>query len=768
MAVVPQYILDVTRPEDTIVVDTRSNSIHRFIVRRKATAEELESDPGSKYKETIGHIIDGQYVPKGTKELVDPERPYMAASGAALLILSVALPIFYLLMKAFSPKIALRIIVIACLKVIYPGATEYTMGRLYEKDYTSVLFPGAGVSKNMVGETYKTVGLAVENRRNFFGLLLSEVGKGDVIYVDGSLFQDTSCVNSFSSPSYKSSSTNCDVISVISGLSASSNLFCCEEVVPGSFSDTAGFRSFLVNNNIKQGILNGDRAFCPSIVRKVKDELNLENLHFFLRLKNNDTRIKKYNLLEVSKVLETKSGNILSTKIKVSDTEFLYAFKNPEIAYKQDAIALEKIKKEKLTYDEYLKERALYGYIFFESDIGLSEMFVYENALKRWGIEVLFQNRKRALEMDVTRVHSDFSVIGQEFINLIASNIYTLAFNKAKDAGLLEKESFKNILDDLKDVWRKISDEERNQMSINRNWIFQEGKPTSADDSWVHTTANQFALLDSLGLCTKIESKDKKSKCSSTKDLKKDPMSFDNFFSFLTSLNPSGKKLTQIFSESKVAILISILSTLETIIEKIAVGINNSIDTILNASEAQNSLAQNEIGEKSKGRGRRKGVLNVKTREKYLALKNVATSLITMKDSCMTVVANLKTYAELLVKPVKNNCSLDKNGEKQEINSKKNDKKIATKRSAINLEGSTCNQQDPKIGYNDKNKTSEVESEQTLNEAQSVHSQDNQTPGASSETLESGASVTLENAGGDLVGNDEESNEAQRAHSQDN
>ena len=78
MAVVPQYILDVTRPADTIVVDTRSNSIHRFIVRRKATAEELESDPGSKYKETIGHIIDGQYVPKGTKELVDPERPYMS------------------------------------------------------------------------------------------------------------------------------------------------------------------------------------------------------------------------------------------------------------------------------------------------------------------------------------------------------------------------------------------------------------------------------------------------------------------------------------------------------------------------------------------------------------------------------------------------------------------------------------------------------------------------------------------------------------------
>ena len=41
-------------------------------------------------------------------------------------------------------------------------------------------------------------------------------------------------------------------------------------------------------------------------------------------------------------------------------------------------------------------------------------------------------------------------------------------------------------------------------------------------------------------------------------------------------------------------------------------------------------------------------------------------------------------------------------------------------------------------------------------------------PGVSSKTPESGASVTLENAGGDLVGNDEESNEAQRAHSQDN
>ena len=105
MASVPQSILDVERPANTVVIDSGANSIYRYIVRRKATAEELAINPRSKYKEVVGYIIDYAFVPRTTKADVSVEEPYMVSFGASALVLSVALVFYSMLRKVFSLEI---------------------------------------------------------------------------------------------------------------------------------------------------------------------------------------------------------------------------------------------------------------------------------------------------------------------------------------------------------------------------------------------------------------------------------------------------------------------------------------------------------------------------------------------------------------------------------------------------------------------------------------------------------------------------------------
>ena len=57
MSAIPQSILDVKRPANTAVLDTHTDSNRRYVVRRRATSEELAAKPGVKYKETIGYIM---------------------------------------------------------------------------------------------------------------------------------------------------------------------------------------------------------------------------------------------------------------------------------------------------------------------------------------------------------------------------------------------------------------------------------------------------------------------------------------------------------------------------------------------------------------------------------------------------------------------------------------------------------------------------------------------------------------------------------------
>lgn len=101
------------------------------------------------------------------------------------------------------------------------------------------------------------------------------------------------------------------------------------------------------------------------------------------------------------------------------------------------------------------------------------------------GVNVTKLSSQTGLQANETRVQGDFEVIGSEFINLISTIITSRMVKAEKQAGLLEKDSYGQILEDLKDVWRLTDAEEQADVE---------------DGSWVHTSNEDKDLLVKLGL----------------------------------------------------------------------------------------------------------------------------------------------------------------------------------------------------------------------------------------------------------------------------
>ncbi|MDY0236643.1 MAG: hypothetical protein RBR71_11465 [Gudongella sp.] len=74
------------------------------------------------------------------------------------------------------------------------------------------------------------------------------------------------------------------------------------------------------------------------------------------------------------------------------------------------------------SYDpsELRSSREQFGTIVFISDLDAPPEIIYASYEERWELEVLFRFYKHILEMDETRVESEQSVIGTEFVNFLS------------------------------------------------------------------------------------------------------------------------------------------------------------------------------------------------------------------------------------------------------------------------------------------------------------------------------------------------------------
>jgi len=482
---IPETIRSIERPINTIVQDTGRNGSKRYIVReRKSIFYVKGCNPQPVNGKTIGYIFDGKFIPIGEK--MAPQGPKMLSFGMSTLIKNLSDDIFVDLSTVFDLNDTCTIISMAALKVQRPRITAGRMAAAYENSFTSRYYPGSSLSKNSVSMLYRKLGMDTDKRGMFFQKRFQRVAADHHIAIDGTLKQDNGKFNDLSAFSHKARIKGCADISVIYAYDIELKEPICGQVFPGNSIDAVSYRSFLNDNQIKKGIIIADKGFPPNNIR---EELKANpELHYLTPVKRNDKRIGEQSLLDFDGILGKQTYNIQFSKRKISDSMFLYAFRDSGRASMEEKSYLQKVKESgKYDQEAYSEKSNQFGLIIFESDLDMNASDVYECYSARWDLEMVFKAYKSDLELDRTSVHGDFSIIGNEFVNFISSIITCRIITKATDAGLFEEMTYEDLVDDLNSAWRIID-------------VPEGTEPKTNDGYWVHTIPKVAEIMEKLGL----------------------------------------------------------------------------------------------------------------------------------------------------------------------------------------------------------------------------------------------------------------------------
>ena len=137
---------------------------------------------------------------------------------------------------------------------------------------------------------------------------------------------------------------------------------------------------------------------------------------------------------------------ILFKKAKVSSKDrWLCPFRDQRKASKEEA---DYIRRSAEGYDDgdFKRRQGTFGTVVLESDLDLDPGEAYLAYSKRWEIELVMRYYKQACELDETRVHGDYSVIGSEFASFLASVLTYKILNDAEKKKALEKLTYGRMM----------------------------------------------------------------------------------------------------------------------------------------------------------------------------------------------------------------------------------------------------------------------------------------------------------------------------------
>ena len=476
---VPQEILSIPRPVNTIVEDRGRDTPKRFAVRERSFIKYVPGGNSQPHNgKVIGHIVNGEFIPiQGRLS----QEPTVLSYGAPALIKKVAEDIYSDLLDIYDINTSTSIMAIASLKIMYNNIAANRMHSFYKKTFLSKFYPAAALSSNSISKLYELIGINNDKICKFYEKRILKIVADHHVVIDGTLKEDNSKVNDLSAFSYKSRIKGTKDISILYAYDIDLMEPICATVFAGNIIDASAYKTFITENKIENGIIIADKGFPPS---KIYD--NRPNLHYITPIKRNDKRIHEYNLTDFEGELSGLSDIVYYKKIKISDNLFLYSFLNQKDANNEAIAYGQKTNKEKsFDPEKYKKKKDLFGVIVLESDLDIDPKIIYSSYEDRWLIELVFRRYKSDLCFDDTRVQSDFSVRGAELVNFISTLITCRIIRIAEKTGLLEQMTYGHLLDELKSAWRKIDAPEQ---------------ATSDDGFWMNMTSLTITTLETLGL----------------------------------------------------------------------------------------------------------------------------------------------------------------------------------------------------------------------------------------------------------------------------
>ena len=478
---IPEEIRNVARPKNTIVVKRGNGPLQYAVVERVGCKRVGESNiPVNGY--TVGHIIDGSFV--AISDQVAQRKTELKDYADVVLIDSVSRSLLDELYAVYAASDALKIYGMALLRVCYPGVPCSRLSHYYESSWVSILFPSLPLGRNTVssflqnlGKSYSLIVSFMRNRVN------SLAGGQHHIAIDGTLKEDNSSVNSLSHYSRKARVKGTMDITVVFAYDVDLREPVCSKVFAGNVLDSVSYQRFLSENGLKQGIVMADKGFPKKAAQDAFAAS--QGLHWLNPIKRNDKRIASHDMYSFTGMLDDRNRDILFKKEKLEDC-YLYAFYDRKRAAKEEADYF-KHHKGKPFDAQYLSERdERFGTVVFESDVDTDPGVIYRMYDERWLIEECFRYYKNVADFDDTRVHSDYSGYGSEFVNFISSVMTSRIIRKFEETGLFCEMTYKDIMS-------KLASAKKVDVFGNGEWEF------------VRTTKATEEVLERLGLVPKPE-----------------------------------------------------------------------------------------------------------------------------------------------------------------------------------------------------------------------------------------------------------------------
>lgn len=487
---VPEDIRKVPRPKNTVVIDygDKAESGLRYAVReRKGVRYVPHGNPQPISGRVIGHIVNGRFVPSLPRL---EKAPDFLSFGPSAFVHSVGHDVYDDLLSSYAPGEAAQIMVMACIKAITPAVRYSRMSTEYEANWLSMYYPNVPLTKNTVCNLLQKVGMTSKNREAFYNERFKRVAASHHIVIDGMLKTDTSVVNDFSAFSRKARIKGCQDISILYAFDLEKEEPICSEVFPGNCIDACAYHTFISDNRIDKGIIVADKGF-PR--QAIDSELRAHSeLHYLTPLKRNDRRIANNKMLNFEEPLPGTEETLFAKKAQLEDDCFLYAFRDVNLAaLEEKTLAKKALHGHGFDKEDYQRKRDGFGSIVFESDLDLSLQDVYKIYSARWEIELLFKAFKNEEHLEQTAVQSNYSVIGSEFVNFIATVLARRMHNVAKAAMLLQTQTLSELLRDLSRTFRRVA--------------CKDMEPVYGDAGWVGCMPKPMAELVALKLCKEDE-----------------------------------------------------------------------------------------------------------------------------------------------------------------------------------------------------------------------------------------------------------------------
>ena len=443
---IPSEILAVERPTNTVVI-AYGRDKNLFAVRKRVGCRYIDGKRKPVNGPTIGHIIDGKYVPIPQDSPVDISTAPIDLKDWAGIVLCDKLfrDMLPELQAVYSRSDAEKIYCISILRVCDKGIKDNELKEAYETSFLSELYPDVPLSKNTVSTFLNDLGKALSRIVKFMRNRADAVSMDHHLLVDGTLKSDESEVNSLSDFSHKSRIKGTRDISVLFAFDLEEMEPVCSKCFPGNMLDATSYQEFISQNGITKGIIVADKGF-PESAAHEQFEKN-PDLHYLNPVKRNSRLIERHGMLDFTGILPGYEGITYRKEKCIGTDKWLYSYRNSYKAAKEEHDWLSRAKKEG-TYDlETLRHKQkTFGTIVLECDLDLPPEIAYKAYDKRWEIEVAMRFYKSACEFDETRVQDDYSVIGSEFCDFL-STVLTFRLIKTFDqAHLLDTRTYKKIL----------------------------------------------------------------------------------------------------------------------------------------------------------------------------------------------------------------------------------------------------------------------------------------------------------------------------------